>query len=826
MTTAPPAEHGWLGRLLLDPDHTLGRLLDDLARSVGEPSGAMVAGAAVGVLAAVVLAQRYRRRRLTAGAREVIVLTPPVVEPGSAAAFWSHLLGLLRPRWRRVLLGQPHLGFEYRVTAEAGVSIRLWVPRAIPPGLIERAVESAWPGARTRAAATATPPLPEPASRKRRLLVGGELRLARNHGLPIRTDYSGDLVRDLITAAADLDPGQAACVQVLARPVTSHRLRRASTHLPGQSLTLVQTVLRDLLDLLTPGAPARPRYRARNGDRQAAMQETASTRAAVAKARGGHWETRLRYAVTTTLDEDADSETVAQARAVARGRAHALAAVFGACTDLNYYRRHRHLRLATALTERRLARGDLLSIPELAAIAHLPFDPTVAGVARAGARALAPATIIATSGPHTKPLGIADAGSGQRPVALRVADARHHVHILGSTGVGKSTLLAQLVLDDATHHRGVVVIDPKGDLVTDILDRLPARHGERVVLFDADSPTPPPCVNPLDTTRGEVDLAVDNLIAIFARIYSRHWGPRTDDVLRTSLLTLCAQHDTATLADLPRLLTEPALRARLTATTTDPVLRGFWRSYDTLSDAGRAEIIAPLLNKLRAFLLRPFVKAALAAGPSTVSLPEILDHGGICLARLPKGSLGEETTRLVGSLLVARTWQAATSRARTPTTSRPDAALVLDEAHNFLNLSTPVEDMLAEARGLRLSLVLAHQNLAQLPRELRDAVSANARNKVIFTASPEDARELSRHTSPWLGEHDLIHLDAFHAAARLVTNGQQAPPFTLITQPLPPPIPGNPRGIRATTRSHSSTTAPPGPSLRSPATPRHHDPRR
>jgi hypothetical protein len=128
----------------------------------------------------------------------------------------------------------------------------------------------------------------------------------------------------------------------------------------------------------------------------------------------------------------------------------------------------------------------------------------------------------------------------------------------------------------------------------------------------------------------------------------------------------------------------------------------------------------------------------------------------------------------------------------------------LDEAQNFLNLSTPVEDMLAEARGLRVSLLLAHQNLGQLPRELRDGISANARNKIIFAVSPDDARELARHTSPWLSEHDLTHLDAFHAAARLIVHGQQARPFTLTTQPLDPPIPGRAHQIAAVARAHYS----------------------
>jgi TraM recognition site of TraD and TraG len=192
-----------------------------------------------------------------------------------------------------------------------------------------------------------------------------------------------------------------------------------------------------------------------------------------------------------------------------------------------------------------------------------------------------------------------------------------------------------------------------------------------------------------------------------------------------------------------------------------------------------------------------------------VDLNAVLD-GGICLVRIPKGSLGEETTRLIGSLVVARTWQATTARARTPQAQRRDAHLAIDECHNFLNLPYPIEDMLAEARGFRLAMTLAHQHLGQLSRELREGISTNARNKIYFTASPEDARELARHTTPRLSDHDLAHLGVYHAAARLVLHGQHTEPFTLTTSPLPPPTPGRTQDIRRALRTHTTpASAPP-----------------
>jgi hypothetical protein len=748
---------------------------------------------------------RRRHHRLAVGARMVTILAPPVVDPAGAQALWANLVGLLRPGWRRWWSGQPHLAFEY-VFSETGVALRLWVPEVVPPGLVDRAIEAAWPGAHTQAT-PATPPVPAPQPGQRRVLVAGQLRLARPEAFPLRSSFDADPIRALIGAPVGLGREEYATVQVLARPVTGRRVQRARRAARRAHAGATRPVGR-LLDLLTPGPPT-PRARAgripRTVDPQGSLEHQAADRAIVAKQRGAQYETLVRYAVAALLPATATDTDQHRARDTARGRAHALAAAFATYTEHNHYTRTRLRHPGPVLEERRLDRGDLLSIPELAGLAHLPTDAAIPGVHRAGARAVAPPPGVATPGPGAKPLGVTDTGNA-RPVALRVPDARHHLHVIGATGSGKSTLLANLLLADIDAGRGVVLIDPKGDLVTDLLSRLPRSAADRLVLFDADSRATPPSLNPLDG--GDTDREVDNLVSVFRRVYSAFWGPRTDDVMRAACLTLRAQAGVATLADLPRLLSEDTFRARLTGQVTDPVLAGFWSWYEELTDSARSQVISPLMNKLRAFLLRPFVRQAIASNRSTVDMADVLD-GGICLVRIPKGSLGDETTRLVGSLVVARTWQATTGRARIPQRERRDASLVIDECHNFLNLPYPIEDMLAEARGFRLAMTLAHQHLGQLPRELREGISTNARSKVFFTASPEDARELARHTAPRLSDYDLAHLGAYHTATRLVLHGEEAPPFTMRTQPLPPAIPGRARDIRRAL--HTNGNRPPVP---------------
>jgi len=780
---------------MLHPSGALTGWLHHLtATAVAGAPSAGAAAAALLILAVTgrVLLGRRRRRLLASGARLITVLPPPEVDPAGAQALWSNLMALLRPAWRRLTDGQPHLAFEYRWDT-AGLQIRLWVPGVVPPGLVERAIEAAWPAARTSTTDPAGPAW-APLGVDVGAVTGGELRLAAPEVFPLRFEHGADPLRALLGAAAGLEATDRVCVQVLARPVTGRRLARAAS--AARALRTGQPISRAgrLLDMLTAGTTAT----------QPAPdpQRTTDLRAIMDKAAYPQYETVVRYAVASSAIASspvASSATSPAAAAGLRGRAHAVASAFALYSGRNRFARHRLHRPAKTLASRRMGRGDLLSVPELAALAHLPLDSTVAGLARAGAKPVAPPPGIPAAG---KPLGHAETGTRQ-PVALGVADARQHLHILGATGSGKSTLLAGLVLADVTAGRGAVVIDPKGDLVIDILDRLPAAAAPRTVILDPDDIAAPPSLSVL--AGPDPDLVVDNLVGIFRSIFERFWGPRTDDVLRAAALTLLHPANThlppATLVDVPRLLSDERFRAAYTTGIGDPAgLGGFWAGYEQMGDAARAQVIGPLLNKLRAFLLRDYVRGTVASAASSFDMAAVLD-GGLLLARVPKGILGEDTARLLGSFVVAQVWQAATHRARLGQPARVDAALYVDECQNFLTLPRSFDEMLAEARGYRLSLVLAHQHLAQLPRDLREGISANARSKMLFNLSPEDARTLERHVAPELSAHDLSHLAAYTAAARLVVGGAETPAFTIATDPAPPAIAGRAEQVRAVSRA-------------------------
>ncbi len=188
-------------------------------------------------------------------------------------------------------------------------------------------------------------------------------------------------------------------------------------------------------------------------------------------------------------------------------------------------------------------------------------------------------------------------------------------------------------------------------------------------------------------------------------------------MLRASLLTVM-RHPELTICEVPLLLLNDGFRAALTKDLDDRIgLRPFWSEYEQLSPAQRLQMIGPVLNKLRAFLLRPTVRNILGQSRSTVKLREVMDGSGILLVSLAKGLLGEDISRLLGAFVVARIWQAALSRISMPANERPDFNLYLDEFQNYLYLPQSLDHVLAEARAYGLNLTVANQHYGQL-REL------------------------------------------------------------------------------------------------------------
>lgn len=442
-------------------------------------------------------------------------------------------------------------------------------------------------------------------------------------------------------------------------------------------------------------------------------------------------------------------------------------------------------------------RGRYLSTPELAAVIGWPVgSPDLPGLELGAAKRLVPSAALAQKG---RTLGTSDFTGMARAVAISPAASTRGLYVLGPTGTGKTSLLKNLIADDLEQGRGLVVVETNRDLITDLVDTIPKERVKDVVLLDPLDRTYAVGFNPF-ASDADPSLIADQLGELFHRLWEAFWGPRTAQLTHMGLLTL-ARRPGSTLLDLPRLFLDPIFRQKVLDDLDDPVGLGpDWQWYESLSVGEKASVIAPLLNKVRQFTARPSVRAIVGQAKPRLSLSRIIEEKKVLLVNLPKGLIGAETAQLLGSLVLTSVWQAVAQRAELRPSERHPFALYVDEVQDFAASPIPWDEMFAQGRKYGLSLSAAHQNLDQLPKELREIVLANARSKAVFALSASDARVMERLFAPALSAADLQALDPFSVAALIaLDDGSTARPVTLATPPPVVPL-GSSRAVRASSR--------------------------
>ena len=263
--------------------------------------------------------------------------------------------------------------------------------------------------------------------------------------------------------------------------------------------------------------------------------------------------------------------------------------------------------------------------------------------------------------------------------------------------------------------------------------------------------------------------AAANIVSAFKSIWSQSWGPRLEYILGHSLRLLLDAKD-QTLLGLPRLLIDETYRDWLVVRCADPVVRSYWQTeYAAYDTRLRNEAIAPIQNKIGAFLANPFIRSILCQNSSTLKIADAMNQGKVLIVNLSKGNLGTEPAHLLGALLITACSQAAEARRRMPEHERRDFTLYVDEFQNFATESFAT--ILSEARKWRLSLVAANQTISQLPDSLQHAVFGNAGTLIAFRVGSIDAKRLTggarldqpRHTH---ADEQLSRMDQAHARRR------------------------------------------------------------
>ncbi len=368
--------------------------------------------------------------------------------------------------------------------------------------------------------------------------------------------------------------------------------------------------------------------------------------------------------------------------------------------------------------------------------------------------------------------------------------------------MGKTSLMLNMILNDIYGGEGVCFIDPHGDAVETLLDYIPESRVNDVIYFNpADIEYPIP-INILEKVPSERrHLLVSSVISIFRKLYKDYWHHRQEHILRNTLLALLEREEDSTLFDVYRMLSDWRFRKKVVEGIRDPVVKSFWQGeFSKYVYQFKGEALAPIQNKLGAFLTSPMIRNIVGQSECRVDFRRVIDQGKILLVNLAKGRVGEDGSAFFGAVIVAKLQLAAMSRIDVPEDRRRDFYLYVDEFHNFV-ANEAFEGILSEARKYRLCLTIAHQYLDQLDEQLRSAVFGNVGTIVSFPVGPVNGEHMERQYYPEFTGRDLVEHEKYHIYVKLAIDGKTSKPFSAIT--LPPFHRLTVQGMKARLIEHS-----------------------
>lgn len=381
------------------------------------------------------------------------------------------------------------------------------------------------------------------------------------------------------------------------------------------------------------------------------------------------------------------------------------------------------------------------------------------------------------------------------PVYMKRNDRTRHHYMIGKSGTWKSVFLESLARQDARNGDGFCLIDPHGDLAEGILQYIPKERAKDVVYFDAGDELRPMGLNLYEiNSLDEADRTVNDATEIFLKMFGPEiFGPRIQEYFKYGSLTLMEDfEDRPTLLDVPRLFTDEAYREYKIKKVTNPVVKNFReKTYNAMGDREKQEIIPYFTSKFVSFNTNRLIRNIIGQTKSAFNFDDIMNNKKILLISLSKGKIGELNAQLLGMIIVSKIYNAAMARARIPEEERKDFYLYVDEFQNFI--SGTFADILSEARKYRLSLIMAHQYIAQLEwgwsnniwqdkwwkSDVKAAVFGNVGTMMSFKVGAPDAEFLEKEYVPILAAWDIVGIANYKSYIKLNIDNSTSRPFSM-----------------------------------------------
>ena len=703
-----------------------------------------------------------------------------------AQVMYSILASTITKGLKTKLYGQRHFSFE--IIAKDGFIKYYAIVPAVLTGTVRQAIQSSYPTVRIE-------------EKKEEnifeggggvnAVVGAELTLNKEYYLPIATyeDTKRDAQMALLNALANVKKNEGAAVQILFRPAQKNWSSKGKMYIEnvqkGKKVTTGGALFGQLvIDIMrAPFEP--PAEREEKKTEVVTNVKQNEIEAITNKMKFPAFETLVRVVVS--------SENSARSEAIMGG-------IVSSFSQFDYPEMN-GFKINTMKDPKKLTidyvfrffplkySSNILNSVELASIYHLPEQSAIptSQVERQLVKQVDGPAKLATEGVL---LGTNEFRGVKKAIYLDDKNRRRHMYVIGQTGMGKSVFLENIAFQDMCDGRGFAFIDPHGDAVEALLQRVPEERIDDVIYFDPSDIEHPVGMNMFEFSNDDqkdfiVQEGISMLQSLFDPQNQGFFGPRGQHMFRNAALLLMSDPAGATFIDIPQCFTDPEFVKYKLKYVTDKAVYDYWTkefpASQKSSDAG--EVTTWFASKWGPFLANTIMRNTLGQVKSGFNIREIMDNKKIFLVNLSKGKLGDINSNLLGMIFVMKFQQAAMSRQDIPEDERKDFCLYVDEFQNFATDS--FESILSEARKYRLNLIVANQFMTQLTDKIREALLGNVGTIICGRVGVTDADLMVKAFTPTFTAEDLTKTPNFAAVAKVMMFDMPSAPFTM---KLPAPM--------------------------------------